>query len=153
MFQTIFNDAKAVIKGGKQYPNLKGTVSFKETKDGVLVTAKIHGLPKSSTHCKGRFLGFHIHSGSSCTGTLEDEFANSGMHYNPTNCPHPFHAGDMPPLLENNGYAYMSFLTNKFKISDIIGKTVIIHDGVDDFTTQPSGNSGKKIACGIIDKI
>ena len=65
-------------------------------------------------------------------------------------CPHPFHAGDFPPLLENNGYAYSKFLTNKFKISEIIGKVIIIHDLPDDFTTQPSGNSGTKIACGVI---
>lgn len=56
----------------------------------------------------------------------------------------------MPPLFENNGYAYLSFLTNRFHIKDIIGKTVIIHDMPDDFRTDPSGNSGNKIACGII---
>ncbi|MBR0426851.1 MAG: superoxide dismutase family protein [Clostridia bacterium] len=56
----------------------------------------------------------------------------------------------MPPLLETNGYAYMSVLIGKLKIKDIIGKTIIIHDKPDDFTTQPSGNSGKKIACGVI---
>lgn len=88
--------------------------------------------------------------GSDCTGNKEDEFANAGTHYNPTNCPHPFHIGDLPPLLENNGYAYMSVLLNKFKIKDIIGKVIIIHDMPDDFTSQPSGNSGKKIACGKI---
>lgn len=56
----------------------------------------------------------------------------------------------MPPLFENNGYAYLSFLTNRFQIKDIVGKTVIIHDMPDDFKTDPSGNSGTKIACGII---
>ena len=65
---------------------------------------------------------------------------------------HPFHSGDLPSLLENNGYAYMTVLTNRFKIADIIGKVVIIHDSPDDFTSQPSGNSGMKIACGIIRK-
>ena len=54
------------------------------------------------------------------------------------NCPHPFHIGDLPPLIENNGYAYMRVLINKFKIKDIIGKVVIIHDMPDDFTSQPS---------------
>lgn len=57
----------------------------------------------------------------------------------------------MPPLIENNGYSYMSVLINKFKIKDIIGKVVIIHDMPDDFNTQPSGNSGTKIACGKIE--
>lgn len=90
-------------------------------------------------------------SGTSCTGNLEDEFANAKLHYNPNNCPHPFHIGDLPPLIENNGYAYISVLTNKFKISNIIGKVIIIHDMPDDFTSQPSGNSGTKIACGKIE--
>lgn len=58
--------------------------------------------------------------------------------------------GDLPPLIENNGYAYMQVLINKFKIKDILGKVIIIHDFPDDFTTQPSGNSGIKIACGKI---
>ena len=142
--------AKANIKGSKEYPNITGTVSFKETKDGVILTANIEGLPHSHSSCNGRFFGFHIHNGISCTGNADDEFANSGTHYNPTNCSHPFHAGDLPPLIENDGYAFMSVLINKFKLKDIIGKVIIIHDMPDDFTTQPSGNSGKKIACGKI---
>lgn len=89
-------------------------------------------------------------SGTSCTGNQEDEFADAKTHFNPTQCPHPLHSGDLPPLLENNGYAYMSVLVNKFRLSDIIGKVIIIHDMPDDFTTQPSGNSGTKIACGKI---
>ena len=59
-------------------------------------------------------------------------------HLNPTHCPHPFHLGDLPPLIENNGYAYMRVLIRKFKLNDLLGKVVIIHDSPDDFTTQPS---------------
>ena len=152
MFSYNMNNAKADIKGGSAYPNIIGQVYFKEIKEGVMVTAKIYGLPISKNNCSGNFFGFHIHEGNSCTGNNEDEFANVKMHYNPTNCPHPLHIGDLPPLLENNGYAYMSVLVNKIRIKDIIGKTIIIHDMPDDFTTQPSGNSGKKIACGVIQK-
>lgn len=151
MLKNIFNTAKAHINGSKKYPNLKGIVTFRETKNGVIVTAKINGLPQSKDNCKGRFFGFHIHEGFSCSGNINDEFANAKSHLNPTNCPHPFHIGDLPPLIENNGYAYMSVLINKFKIKDIIGRVVIIHDMPDDFTTQPSGNSGTKIACGKIE--
>lgn len=149
---SIFLSAKAHIKGGKLYPKIDGIVTFKQTLDGVLVTAKMTGLPKASNKCTGRFFGFHIHEGTSCSGTLDDEFANAKTHLNLNNCPHPFHSGDLPPLLENNGYAYMSVLVNKFKISDIIGKVIIIHDSPDDFKTQPSGFSGIKIACGKIEK-
>lgn len=152
MFLNIFNSAKAQIKGSKKYPKIDGIVTFKETKDGVLVTAQINGLPQSKDCDSGRFFGFHIHEGTSCSGNLSDEFANAKSHLNFTNCPHPFHIGDLPPLIENNGYAYMSVLINKFKLKDILGKVVIIHDLPDDFTTQPSGNSGIKIACGQIKK-
>lgn len=150
MFKSIFYTAKAHIKGGKDFPNIDGYVYFKETKQGVIVTAKINGLPKSNDKCTGNFLGFHIHEGTSCTGIINDEFANAKSHFNPTNCSHPFHVGDLPPLIENNGFAYMSVLINKFKIKDIIGKVIVIHDMPDDFTSQPNGNSGKKIACGKI---
>ena len=152
MFTSIFNTAKAHIKGGKKYPKIDGTITFRETKNGIIVTAKINNLPQSKDKCKGRFFGFHIHEGTSCTGNLEDEFKNAKSHLNLTNCPHPFHIGDLPPLIENNGFAYMSVLINKFKIKDILGKVIIIHDMPDDFTTQPSGNSGTKIACGKIEK-
>lgn len=152
MLSNIFYDAKATIQGGMKFPQINGIVTFREARNGVWVTARISGLPQSKDSCTGRFFGFHIHEGTSCTGSLTDEFANAKSHFNPTNCPHPFHIGDLPPLFENNGYAYMTVLINKFKIQDILGKVVIIHDLPDDFTTQPSGNSGTKIACGKIEK-
>lgn len=77
-------------------------------------------------------------NGISCSGTPDDEFLNAKIHYNPSNCPHPYHSGDLPPLLENNGYAYMSILLDKFDITDIIGRVIIIHDMPDDFNSQPS---------------
>ena len=138
MYEPIFYNAKAEIKGGKLYPNIKGEVFFKETKLGILLTVKINNLPTSKDNCNGRFVGFLIHEGNSCTGNNEDEFENSKAHYNPNSCKHPFHSGDLPPLLENNGFAYMSFLINKFTIHEILGKVVIIHDMPDDFTSQPS---------------
>ena len=67
-------------------------------------------------------------NGTSCTGTSDDEFADSKSHYNPNNCPHPYHAGDLPPLIECNGYAYMSVLLDRFELNDIIGKVLIIHE-------------------------
>ena len=139
MFISIFNTAKAYVKGGKKYPKIDGTVTFRDTKNGVILTAKINNLPQSKDKCKGKFFGFHIHEGTSCTGNSSDEFLNAKSHLNPTNCPH--------------GFAYMSVLINKFKIKDILGKVIVIHDIPDDFTTQPSGNSGTKIACGKIEKL
>ena len=61
MFNSIFNSAKAHIKGGKKFPKIDGIITFKEVKDGVILTAKVNGLPQSKDHCKGRFFGMHIH--------------------------------------------------------------------------------------------
>lgn len=57
----FFNTAKAHIKGGMKFPEINGTVTFKEVSDGVILTAKINGLPQSKDKCKGRFFGLHIH--------------------------------------------------------------------------------------------
>lgn len=146
-------NAIAQIKGSIKYPKITGTVQFYQCKSGVLVTARIFNLPFSNEPCSNRIYGFHIHEGNSCTGNMEDPFADSMTHYNPTNCPHPYHAGDLPPLFGNKGHAYMSVLTDRFTVNEIIGKTVIIHAQPDDFKTQPSGNSGEKIACGIITSV
>ncbi len=139
--------AVAFVWGSERYPDIKGTVSFRAVTRGVLVTADIYGLPD-----KERFgiFAFHVHNGSSCTGNSEDLFADADGHYNPTGMQHPYHAGDLPPLFGNSGYAYMSVLTDRFTLDDVIGKVVIIHRQPDDFTTQSAGNSGEKIACGKI---
>ena len=137
-------NAAATIKGNVENPMLRGQASFVQKRNGVLVTVKLSGLPKTSD--KG-FFALHIHEGEGCEGK---DFAETQGHYNPEDEPHPSHAGDLPPLLSCNGSAYISVLTNRFRIADIIGKTIVIHSDADDFRTQPSGNSGKKIACGII---
>ena len=146
----LLSMARAEIKGGKKYPKIKGIVNFRQTSKGVLITAKIYNLPRKSQNGRRGIFGFHIHEGIACTGNKQDEFADAKAHYNPENYEHPNHAGDLPPLFENNGYAYMNVLTNRFELKDIIGKAIIIHSMPDDFTSQPSGNSGEKIACGII---
>lgn len=152
MFSAIGKDAKAQIKGGRKFPKIHGMVYFKQTKQGVLVSVKVYDLPSSKNKCQNGIFGFHIHKGTSCKQDKEDDFKETLTHYNPKNCKHPNHAGDLPSLFENSGYAYMEILTNRFKVSDILGKTVVIHDSPDDFKTDPSGNSGQKIACGVIKK-
>ena len=142
--------AEAIIAGGESYPDLSGTVRFYQTNDGVIVCAEISGLPHADAPCQGRIFGFHIHTGTDCGGNMDDPFADAMSHYNPGGCEHPYHAGDLPPLFGNSGLALCAFLTNRLSIDEVIGKTIIIHDHPDDFTTQPSGNSGTKIACGVI---
>ena len=142
--------AWARVRGSGQYPDLQGMVRFYQTPRGVLVSAEILGLPQPEGTCAAPVFAFHIHEGERCTGSREDPFADVRMHYNPYNCPHPYHAGDLPPLFGANGYAFSVFLTNRFTVEEIVGRTVIIHGSPDDFTTQPSGNAGTKIACGEI---
>lgn len=145
-------DAQAVIKGSSAYPQLRGTMRLHQMEGGVLVTALVHGLPQGEGSCPANIFGFHIHEGKACTGTDQEPFANADGHFNPGNCPHPAHAGDMPPLFGNRGSAYLSFFTDRFTVSQVIGHTVIVHLHRDDFTTQPSGDSGPMIACGIIER-
>lgn len=142
--------AWAGIAGSESYPAIRGKVEFFQTNKGVIVSAKVSGLPQTEDRCKQPIFAFHIHTGENCAGNEQDPFAEAGTHYNPDGCPHPYHAGDMPPLLGAGGNAESVFLTDRFRVEDIIGKTVIIHASPDDFTTQPSGNAGTKIACGEI---
>ena len=120
--------AGAQIRGEQ---GIRGTVRFRQCQMGTIVTADISGLPESE---KG-FFAFHIH---------EDG------HYNPDGNPHPRHAGDLPPLLYCDGKAWMSVLTDRFSVEEVIGKEVVIHEGSDDFFSQPAGNPGNPIASGVI---
>lgn len=117
---------------------IRGIVRFACCNGGVLVTAEIFGLSDG-------FHGFHIHEGGDCGG---ENFANTGVHYGEG--PHPDHAGDLPPLLSCNGRAFLSTRTERLRICDLLGRTVVIHSLPDDFYTQPAGKSGQKIACGRI---
>ena len=142
--------ASAKIKGSNNYPGISGIVYFYKVPEGVLVLIQLSGLPVSADICKQPIFAIHIHSVNSCTGNNTDPFADTLTHYNPNHCAHPYHAGDLPPVFGANGLGFSVFLTNRFSAEEIIGKTIILHSSPDDFTTQPSGNSGIKIACGVI---
>ena len=142
--------AQAALNGSAQYPNIRGTVSFYPVDHGTLVITEVTGLPFTPGACNARVFALHIHEGGRCTGNAQDPFADTGDHYNPDGCKHPQHAGDLPPLFGNDGYAWGAVVTDRFKIDQVIGRTVIIHTGPDDFTSQPSGNAGAKISCFVI---
>lgn len=139
--------ATAKITGSEKYSAVNGRADFYDAYGGTIVVLNVQRIPKE---LENGFLGFHIHQGGACTGNETDPFADAGMHYNPEDKPHPEHAGDLPPLLANKGTAWMAVYTGRFYPEDVIGKTVIIHSKPDDFRTQPSGDSGEKIACGEI---
>lgn len=147
----------AVINGSTEYPQIKGLAAISSAPNGSWVDVEVKGLPqyvpaKGDSQPIGPF-GFHLHSGDSCEPMdMSPAFTSAMGHYNPDKQPHGNHAGDFPVLFSNNGYSQMSFYTNKFTPKEIIGKTVIIHLNPDDYRTEPSGNSGIRIACGVFKK-
>lgn len=132
------------------YPEIHGTIYFYGVYEGTVITVEMYGIPSRLEKETGGFFGFHIHEGGSCSGTPAEPFQNAGTHYNPENTKHPAHAGDLPPVLSNQGNVWMAVYTGRFYPEDVVGRSVILHGGADDFRTQPSGNAGPMIACGEI---
>ncbi len=141
--------ACAIISGNSAHPNLTGFANFYENSSkGVWIEIEVTGLPNHKSAEHSNFYGLHLHEIGNCS----PPFDLTGEHYNPTKEAHPYHAGDFPPLLGNDGYAFLSFYTNRLKAEDIINRSIVIHSKADDFTTQPSGAAGDKIGCGVIKK-
>lgn len=144
--------AAATMVGSPAYPGLTGRVLFYPLNDRyTVVVSRFEGLPVENTECSNHFFALHIHDGDACTGNSSDPFANAGVHDHPNDCPHPSHAGDLPPILSTaSGVSWSAVLTDRFSVREVLGKPVILHRNSDDFRTQPSGNAGEKMACGII---
>lgn len=155
--------AVAVVTGSPAYPGIRGTVRFDQTRGGVVVKADINGLPQT----RSGFFAFHLHDGTCgrpprppwprtgpedpASGGPQDAFPEAGQHFNPGRQPHPRHAGDFPVLLETRyGSAQLTFLTDRFTVPQAIGKAVVIHLDPDDYRSQPAGNAGTRIACGVV---
>jgi Cu-Zn family superoxide dismutase len=130
-----------------------GTVTFMQKGDKVTVNAKVSGLAPGGH-------GFHVHEKGDCSAP---DGMSAGGHFNPTGKPHgdphtpDHHAGDMPMLqADASGNATLSadldVITIGSGATDIVGKSVIVHKDADDFKTQPTGNSGARVACGVINK-
>lgn len=146
--------AAARLTGSCNFPSIRGTVRFYNIENRkVLTVFNIMGLPVESKKCSERFFAVHIHEKGTCEGTADKPFSEAGEHYNPYNCPHPMHAGDLGVLFADcQGKAQSAMVFDSFCVNEIVGGSVIIHKNPDDFMTQPSGNSGERIACGIIRK-
>ncbi|WP_430789023.1 superoxide dismutase family protein [Virgibacillus flavescens] len=151
----MVNWAFAEVKGSELAPDLHGYVVFTNVPYGTEITVEVTGLPPYRPAQGGQSPigphGFHIHQHADCGSTAKpDPFEEAGGHWNPTNQPHGNHAGDFPVLFSNDGYARMTFFTNQFSVKDVVGKSVMIHQNPDDYRTQPSGDSGKRLGCGAI---
>ena len=132
---------------------VKGTVTFTQKGDKVVVVAKVSGLAPGAH-------GFHIHEKGDCNST---DGMSAGGHFNPMSKPHAHpstmdrHAGDMPMLTADSAgnatlTAELDVITIGSGAADVVGKGVIVHKDPDDFKTQPTGNSGARLACGVIRK-
>lgn len=147
--------AVAHIRGGPLRPQITGVAEFYDAPGGTWVCAEVKGLPAYRPAGGGEDPigphGFHLHEFGICeAGDPLDPFQSAGSHWNPSNQPHGNHAGDFPVLFSNGGYAKMCFFTNAFKPRQAIGKAVIIHLNPDDYRTQPAGDAGKRLACGVV---
>jgi superoxide dismutase, Cu-Zn family len=130
-----------------------GTITFTQNGDKVTVDAKVSGLTPGGH-------GFHIHEKGDCSS---GDGMSAGGHFNPTAKAHgnpanaDHHAGDMPMLVADaSGNASLSVVLGGITVgsgaTDVVGKAIIVHKDADDYTTQPTGNSGARVACGVIAK-
>ncbi len=154
-YPTMPHTATAIVRGGPLAPGILGVVQFFEVPGGSWVSVMVDGLPAyqpaSGNQPQVGPHGFHIHQNGNCeVGDPAMPFTAAGEHWNPTNQPHGNHVSDFPVLFSNNGRAVMGFFTNKFRVAEVIGKAVVIHESPDDYRTQPAGNSGRRLACGVI---
>jgi len=155
MNNQMMSRAYAEVRGSNLAPNLRGYVIFTNTPYGTEVFVEISGLPKYEPADGNEDPigphGFHIHEHGTCDiGDPDDPFQSAGGHWNPYNQPHGHHPGDFPVLFSNDGYTRMAFFTNRFTIEDVLGKSIIVHQNPDDYRTQPAGDAGKRIGCGVI---
>jgi Cu-Zn family superoxide dismutase len=130
-----------------------GTLQFAVSSTGVAITGELNGLPASTTH------GFHIHEKGDCSAP---DAKSAGEHFNPTGQPHgdplstATHLGDIPNVQSDaEGHASVNATITSATLrdggpNDLVGKAVIVHAQPDDYETQPSGNSGDRIACGVV---
>ncbi len=133
-------------KGSK----VEGTVTFTKSGDETKVVAELTGLTPGKH-------GFHIHEFGDCSS---DDGKSAGGHFNPTNNPHAGHdadkrhEGDLGNIeADSDGKAHLELTDKMLSMSgetSIIGRGLIVHEKADDMKTQPTGDAGGRVACGVI---
>ena len=129
-----------------------GTVEFRPSPFGVMLHARLAFLPPG-VHA------FHVHE----TGKCEPPFKSAGGHYNPDGSDHGLmdddgrHAGDMPNIhVPSTGLLNIEIFNDLVRLDDALfdedGASVVIHEGPDDYVTNPAGAAGPRIACGVIER-
>ena len=127
-----------------------GTVAFRESGDTLMITASITGLKPNAEH------GFHVHETGDCSAA---DATSAGGHFNPGGTVHghrggAHHAGDLPNIrADANGNARYEAWVKGLALrgpQGIVGRGIVLHRDPDDYRSQPAGNSGPRIACGVI---
>jgi Cu-Zn family superoxide dismutase len=131
---------------------VSGTVSFRQSGDRLRAHVELTGLVPGSEH------GWHVHEKGDCSAP---DASSAGGHFNPAGVAHGragsgvHHAGDLPSLIADakgtvRADLELSGVTLDSGANSVVGRALVVHRDPDDFTTQPSGNSGPRIACGVI---
>ena len=139
--------ATVIADGGLQF--------FPLAEGGIRVQGRVEGLAPNSEH------GFHIHEKGDCSS---GDGLSAGGHFNPAQQAHgkfndskAHHAGDLPSLdADPQGVATIDFVSKELTLdrgsNGILGRGLIVHNDPDDYTTQPTGNSGARLACAVIER-
>lgn len=127
--------------------DVSGSVTFTETNDGVSIMGNFEGLDPGMH-------GFHIHQYGDCRA---DDGTSAGGHFSPLDNEHGAptdmdrHMGDLGNVEANEeGMATVDYTDSRVSLEQILGRGVILHAGQDDFESQPSGDAGNRVACGVI---
>ena len=149
------SDAKATAQlQPTKGSSASGTATFTQQAGKVVVEVKVSGLTPGAEH------GFHIHEKGDCSS---GDGMSTGGHFNPLGKPHAHftttdrHAGDMPALkADASGNASVAVELDVITVTDgptsVVGRGLIVHALPDDYKTQPTGNAGARVACGVIQK-
>jgi Cu-Zn family superoxide dismutase len=150
--QVQAQDAVAELIDGKANP--VGTAQLNQLEQGVQIVVAVSGLP-AGKHA------LHIHE----TGECEPPFESAGGHFNPTDAEHGWdnpqgpHAGDLPNIYVGEGAVQVEYITDlvtledgETSLFDDDGSAIVIHQGQDDYLTEPAGDAGMRLACGVIEK-
>ncbi len=153
---TVITPKKVKLElASKSGSTATGTIIFEEQEGGVVkMTAMLSGL-EPGTHA------LHIHEKADCSS---EDGTSTGGHWNPTGQPHGkwdskqgYHKGDIGNIkADEHGNAVTYFSTNQWCLGcndatkNILGKAIIVHAGIDDYITQPTGGAGGRVSCGAI---
>ena len=151
---TLAGSTTVTLQGGPDDADFAGTLSVTPEGTGVRIMADVAGVDKDGMH------GIHVHENGMCehhpAGADAQPFSTAGGHFNPAGVEHacpptePRHAGDLGNIEVIGGKGHLELSVANLTMDQLTGKAIILHAGEDDCKTQPTGNSGDRLACGVV---